>query len=53
MGPVEYCWAFSVCFSDKRSYTDPLVSVIMGTIAVAHLREMGHPKTEQMIIRRK
>lgn len=53
MGFDEYLWAFSVCFSNKLINIDPLVSINMGTIAVAHLREIGHPKTQEMIMRKK
>lgn len=30
-------------FQTNDRYTDPFVSIIMGTIAVAHLREMDDP----------
>lgn len=40
----DYCWAFrTFVFQTNDHYTDPLVSIIMGTIAVAHLREMDDP----------
>lgn len=45
MGSDEYRWAFNVCFPHKQFNIDLLVTIIMGTIAVAHLREK---RTEEM-----